>query len=422
MAVDLSHGQHDIEVRLQQWRATAVLPPCFATRAQGLVPGQQTINRAELCAIVATAKLTMHSQHQNATVYSDSTFAICEHTRAVAQLPSEHPDIGNLLQQSSPLCLIMEKVKSHQDQASLSGMELWHAAGNSFADAAARASCLHDYSFLVDVMEEIAHDVSKQTDLLSVFHRYLLQLSEEEWKLKCHRNSEAKVATQVAAQMHTPSQRFLQWSSQYQGQCQSPPLLLPDLADDWVLAANTPPWFTTRVWAWARKLCWSPVSPKNPGVTSLELLVHFVYEMSLVPPAHSSGSSTGWVKITGDSLHQPVTVQEWTQLLIKTTRQLERFLGCKLLPPARTKVRTLFPLEETVPRKGLQRAPIWPSSAAFFDLLTSTLDSSGAQALLRYVATSNISWPCTDKLDSQHVLMPATAREKLARWLRGLHA
>ena len=79
-------------------------PPGFAGAAHGLIPGQQTINRAEQCAVIAAARVTMQSGHATAKVWSDSAFAIQEHERAVLSEVSTHPDLGDLLQQSSPSC------------------------------------------------------------------------------------------------------------------------------------------------------------------------------------------------------------------------------------------------------------------------------------------------------------------------------
>ena len=200
VVLDLSHGQSDVEHRLQQWRDTRVLPPCFAVVAQGLVPGQQTINRAEQCAVIAAAKLTTQSRHSDAEVWSDSAYAICEHRRAVTSAPiSEHPDLGNLLQQSKPECIHMEKVKSHQDMTCLEGMSVWHSAGNTYADEAAKAALKNDYAFLADAVLGIAQDCRKQADLLTIFHRFLLQLSEEEWRLKRSRQGEETALTADAA-------------------------------------------------------------------------------------------------------------------------------------------------------------------------------------------------------------------------------
>ena len=140
VVIDLSCSDADVEQRLLSWHRTGCLPQCFAVVSQGLVPGQQTINRAEQCAIVAVARLVQHSRHKEAEVMSDSAFAVQEHEKAVRQEAGTHPDLGNLLQQSAPQQLRLCKVTSHQDPSSLDGMDIWHSAGNNYADLAAKAA------------------------------------------------------------------------------------------------------------------------------------------------------------------------------------------------------------------------------------------------------------------------------------------
>ena len=152
--------------------------------------------------------------------------------------------------------------------------------------------------------------------------------------------------------------------------------------------------------------------------------MHFVHASSTVPPVHSSASNSGWVEVTRETPCPPVTVQEWTQLLMKTVRQLERFSGCQILPKSRTKVRTLFPLlGETAPWKGLQVGPIWTDTDIdeLYKLLTRTLASGDAQTLIRH-ATAGTPRPkdSASALEERYLQMSTTAREKLARWLRGL--
>ena len=73
--------------------------------ARLIIPGQQTINRAEQCAVIAAARLTMQSEHITAEVWSDSAFAIQAHERAVLSEVSTHPDLGDLLHYYSSLPL-----------------------------------------------------------------------------------------------------------------------------------------------------------------------------------------------------------------------------------------------------------------------------------------------------------------------------
>ena len=53
VVMDLTTCDEEILGLLHEWRRTGMLPPHFAVVAQGGVPGEQSINRAEACAILA---------------------------------------------------------------------------------------------------------------------------------------------------------------------------------------------------------------------------------------------------------------------------------------------------------------------------------------------------------------------------------
>ena len=340
VVVDLTSSDDDIALRLHCWRTTGQLPACFAVVCQGVVPGAQTINRAELCAIVAVAKLVQHSRHDNAQVWSDSLFAIREHEKTVQDQACTHPDLSNLLQQSMPRQLQLEKVKSHQDPTALQGMEIWHAAGNNFVDLAAKAALKQDYGFLHDMVAGIAAEARNQNDLLYLFYRFLLEISEEEWRLK---KDASHGPPSLVVGPEQPAEQWLdRWQEQYP--CAGAKFDIPPFQNDWALASSTPPWFTQRVWHWASTKSWE-ASPKNSrGTTTLELLLDFVVTTGSCPPVHGSGAESTWIELKGTSWCYPTTLQDWCQLLMKSARQLERLSGIRLLPANRTTVRTLAPL------------------------------------------------------------------------------
>ena len=92
------------------------------------------------------------------------------------------------------------------------------------------------------------------------------------------------------------------------------------------------------------------------------------------------------------------------------------------MPPNRTKVRKLFPLGETVPGKGVQAAPVWTRREDLYNLLSKTLVSGDIQHLLQHVrAHQGPRDPDDTHLNGRHADMTSAARDKLARWLRGLH-
>ena len=88
-------------------------------------------------------------------------------------------------------------------------MELWHSAGYSFADQAAKAALKHDFGFLANTVEGIAKATQSQMDLLFMFHKFLLALSEEEWKLKKKGAGEAAALACEQVEDTVSHQKFL---------------------------------------------------------------------------------------------------------------------------------------------------------------------------------------------------------------------
>ena len=165
---------------LDAWRRTGIAPNEFTFVAQRGVPGERSINRAEECAIAAAAQFAQSCHHQTAEVWTDSTFAIAEHSPALGGEPCFYPDLANAIGQASPEKLQLRKIRSHQQLDKLCGLSLWAAAGNAFADATAKGVVARDFQFLRDILEELATSQADQHASLHLFHRFLLDLSAEE--------------------------------------------------------------------------------------------------------------------------------------------------------------------------------------------------------------------------------------------------
>ena len=86
--MDLTTCDEEIPCLLHEWRTSGILPPHFAVVAQGGVPGEQSINRAETCAILAAAQFVQACPQASAELWTDSTFAMTEHQRVL------HPGRG----------------------------------------------------------------------------------------------------------------------------------------------------------------------------------------------------------------------------------------------------------------------------------------------------------------------------------------
>ena len=70
----------------------------FVVVAQGLAPREQSIHRAELCAIIKTAEVAALAPQAEVEIHSDSTFALGEARKAVMGEDNYFPDLGAALQ------------------------------------------------------------------------------------------------------------------------------------------------------------------------------------------------------------------------------------------------------------------------------------------------------------------------------------
>ena len=151
-----------------------------------------------------------------------------------------------------------------------------------------------------------------------------------------------------------------------------------------------------------------PNSDDSTGTTTLELLVDFVLTTSTSPPVCRNGAASSWTELTGTTLCFRTTVQDWTQLLMKTERQLERQAARFFLRTGRRLERSLG---ETTPRKGVQRAALWCNAESLHDLLVKTLESGDILAMLRSVASANVQRGDVDSaLNVEHEELTAAAR------------
>ena len=142
-AMDPTHRSAALEF----WRRTSSIPPAFHVRACGLVPGRQTIARAEAWAALQAVRMAYLAGSVPVQIVTDSTYVVRILMRRQAGLPFSHVDFPS----NSDIVLLFRevwfpgvqvlKVKSHQRLESIDDDDaLWMAMGNASADkACARA-------------------------------------------------------------------------------------------------------------------------------------------------------------------------------------------------------------------------------------------------------------------------------------------
>ena len=156
-----------------KWGAT-IVP--FIPVATGLIPDEQNINRAELCALIRAAELAGPYRSLPVEFCSDSLFAISEVDNVMSGGAGLYPDLTPLLREVWHESFRVRKVQAHADMDQLHGEDLWDAAGNDVADRVAKSAVTADFGFLSETLTGIAQFCQEQSDELYIFAKFLLDI------------------------------------------------------------------------------------------------------------------------------------------------------------------------------------------------------------------------------------------------------
>ncbi|OLP95288.1 hypothetical protein AK812_SmicGene22606 [Symbiodinium microadriaticum] len=384
-AVILDTTSSDIEVPglLDDWRRTKLAPTQFTVVCQGLVPGQQSINRAEVCAIIQALRAAALSGCHQVEIWTDSQYAINCWSAVAEGRTIGQPDLGAWLSRLYRPEVRLRKVASHQKLEDLWGLPCWFAAGNAAADSAAKLALKDEFDFVVDHLDTAATYLREQKDCLRIVWAYLLQLSEtENQRIKTVRSPLAppdkkQPATQDLEQLATWEQlnegAFVTWD-------------LPPPSREVLLACSWPPWYTLPVWSWLRQLRWrktEAIQRRVPGVTYIELLLDFVASTGVLPPDSLAASHR---EIAAPRLWtRPFSIRMLVHNFVETIGQLERLCGYSLWGPRRKKVFSLQTLNVDAPRRGLQYRPYFRDGLTVGKLLQVVLTTETVDCLQRFV-------------------------------------
>ncbi|CAE7392400.1 unnamed protein product, partial [Symbiodinium necroappetens] len=355
VVMDVTESESEIPGVLAEWRRTGQTPPVFQVVLQGLVPGVQSINRAEECAVLQAARLSQLDGPRPTEIWTDSAFAIAEWSRVAEGQDGLWPDLADELRKVYQPHIRLHKVASHQNIDKLWGMEQWLAAGNAAADDAAKAAVLRDLPGVIDITDKAASFLRDQADHLRHFWTYLLRLSAEEARNLKQQPVEQN-ASELAAPLVESDTGPERWNSLNNGVHVA--WDVPPYQREWLLACSWPPWYTTALWHWLQGLKWSTLVPEGrapPGVAYVELLTDFVFTTGVCPPAGNRGATE---PLQGD-FSCPSTVRQLTHSLVEAVRQLEKLSAQPLWPERKSKVFALRALGYQTPRIGLKLRPLF---------------------------------------------------------------
>ena len=165
------------------WLQTRAHPPHLRVVDRGLVPGTQSIQRAELCAALQAVRHGRQAGQVPTEVVTDSAYVFRIFERASdgtldAFLPgATNCDLLLLLREAWFPFVRARKVKSHLDPCACTCPEQqWDAIGNSQADAACKHALEGDLPVVGDMIASAAKQLKQQKQQLHVVFQYLVEL------------------------------------------------------------------------------------------------------------------------------------------------------------------------------------------------------------------------------------------------------
>ena len=310
----------------------------FAVIAQGCTPGQQTVPRAELTAIVWVSRWLSLTPHVRATVYSDCQPAIDLWTKWVSSGWSAVCNCANadlLRDCPRPPDFQLRKIKAHRSPAEIRSLSPWHqwlAAGNTAADETAKAARAAIAPALLDMAQTVADHCAHEQHLLVSFCRALLDLGVLEVQQR-----KASAASLTAASLTTDL--TLNGFLERVRQRQAPALrYLPFPAaweEDWSswkfgLA------YGQKLLAWLQSLIW-PMQPVPAAahwqVTYVELLLHFCVWTSTMPVVENVFSPGNyWSLPAAHAQLQHVNLRMLVTVFRASLMKLPKVVGFPVLP------------------------------------------------------------------------------------------
>ncbi|CAE7513200.1 hypothetical protein AK812_SmicGene15941 [Symbiodinium microadriaticum] len=415
VVLDASSMDEEIPQILQAWRTSGCLPPQLHVLTKGLVPGVQTINRAEICAVIMAARFARAIPNSSAAIHTDSEVAMAAWDCVARGRPGPWPDLDAYLQEVFDTSISLYKVKAHTDLHCLCGMPQWFAVGNQVVDAAAKLALTKELDLVQQLSADGQQSLREQRDLLWLFWRYLLQLSREEVRLLELCKGQLPLVLPDEAPCAAPS--LTGWLTLDPGPFSSWGLPCPDRA--WLLAASWPPWFTLPLWSWLRDCCWSQYVYKSRtphGTSYIELMLDFVLTSGICPPV--SLEAAGRMAEAPQEVTAPVAIRQMIKCFVEAVRQLERLSKRKVWPVRRKKVFALRALGFEEPRIGVEARLRLLRPVELGQLMVRTLHEGSAQAILDFVRGSGQRPHPDVSLQNTWQRQTPSDRAKLGRMLK----
>eukprot|EP00438_Fugacium_kawagutii_P007434 Skav210443 [mRNA] locus=scaffold1297:139065:141077:- [translate_table: standard] len=332
---DATTGDEERITCARAFRALKVWPEQLVPIQIALTPGAQTINRAELAAILQIARSC-----PTAIIYSDSAWAI-EVFEAVRRTPvySAHfhranfdlvCDLVDLAISTDLGGIELHKIRSHQCYDDIhDDLQLFLALGNDKADMMAKEGTLRARSDLHQLCWEIAHWCNDQLKSLKHFSKLLVQMELQRLDAFDRRKA------QQTETMNPADPNFLaNW------QVTNPQQLCSDDATpDNFLAGFLPgASFYLALRTWFSMLRWNDVPGDDIGISYFELACNFIGVTGICFPKVVSrgGSHTEYAdeRFSPDAMLLHQSVWDLTRVLEHAIRLSSKMLDVHFVPLA----------------------------------------------------------------------------------------
>ena len=266
----------------------------FTVLATGCVPGDQTVPRAELCALL-WASSWVDQNHGAADIYVDCQPAIdswslwCREGYTAVRQKANADLFADL---RPPVSCKVHKVKAHQSSAewlAAPEWDRWLACGNEAADTAAKAAYQDLPDLLRSTADAVASHCTEQSTLLKGFCKALVAVGLQDIKFRASAKAAAVVRPGPAEQdVATFLARFSNWQPP-SGACRLPDHLEVDWVG-WTFGVA----FGDKLLDWLQVVKWpdQPVPPEFSGdISYMELLFHFTWFTRSPPPVPRHGAA-----------------------------------------------------------------------------------------------------------------------------------
>eukprot|EP00438_Fugacium_kawagutii_P009516 Skav209789 [mRNA] locus=scaffold1201:8609:10087:- [translate_table: standard] len=316
------------------FRGTGKFPTTLLPVVVAQSPGQQTINRAELCAMIHIAMSV-----DEADIYTDSQWA-----KDTFEMVQFNPDFrDHIMRENSDLifhlCQLsrrkdlgrfsIHKIKSHlghlSDEEVLLDEMLYHVLGNRVADLAAGRGTLKNASAHNTLSHEIGNWMRYQRTLLTNLQPFLIAAYQQ--RLDAIQSSSEKM----------PGRRCFDISAAMDWQPDARSYFTYESVPDKVLRGFLPgASILLCILQWVATLQWPAEEGVSQGISSYELLCHFVgtTHCILPRPVNPGEQYLEYVDVSADGMASLLPESPWeaVRLLESAFTYARRFLGVSPIP------------------------------------------------------------------------------------------